>query len=92
MINREQVTDTEIERAMTLFRQAIESRIQKHGRGKWVSSHEGLGITVEEVHELTMAIHANDHKETKEEFLDVAVCGFWGSLSLCSNPIHSDNK
>lgn len=82
MIEREQVTSEDIDRAMIKFREALEKRLKKHGSGKWISPHEGLGITVEEVHELTLAVHANDREATKEELLDIAVCGFWGHLSL----------
>jgi len=83
-MKREQATKEEIDAAMEIFRSAIEKRIKKHGLGKWVSPHEGLGFTMEEVHELTQAIHLNNPEETIEEFLDVAVCGFWATLSLKS--------
>lgn len=79
---REQVSDEQIDRAFDVLKEAVKNRIRRHGRGKWVSPHEGLGITVEEVHELTVAIHANDRKSTVEENLDVAVCGLWGYISL----------
>lgn len=82
MVERKQATDAEISTVIEAVNTAIQDRLKKHGRGKWVSAHEGLGITVEEVHELTMAVHKNNHEEIREELLDIAVCGIWGYLSM----------
>ena len=56
---------------------AVNRRIAKHGRGAFVGPHEGLGVIMEEVHELVDAVKANDPDEVEKEAQDILVGCLW---------------
>lgn len=60
---------------------SLGKKLEKHGRGAYVSSHESLGFLVEEIKELIDAIHQNDAKATVEEWYDVIVVGLFAVAS-----------
>ncbi len=82
MIQRQLATDEEIDIAFRVLRDAVECRILKHGRGKWVSPHEALGILTEEWKESVDAVQSNDLRQITAEMIDCAVAGLWAYVSL----------
>lgn len=70
---RPQVTDEILNRTLEEMVRAAGSRIEKKGKGAFVSNHEGLGIIAEEYHELLEAVRSNDPVEVASEAMDVAV-------------------
>ena len=54
----------------------------KHGYEPYSSSHEAYGIIAEEMHELMLAIHANDDEQIKKELLDVAQAAVFALASM----------
>jgi NTP pyrophosphatase (non-canonical NTP hydrolase) len=52
---------------------AAGNRIERKGKGAFVSNHEGLGIIAEEYHELLKAVRSNDPVEVAAEAMDVAI-------------------
>lgn len=81
-IEREQATEKEIEFALKIVEQFLRKRIDKHGRGKFVSIHEALGVLAEEYHETIGAVTSNDHHEFLQEMLDCAISAIWAYVSF----------
>jgi NTP pyrophosphatase (non-canonical NTP hydrolase) len=59
-------------------------RIDEKGRGIFMSSHETLGVLVEEIAEYRGEVRNNDSKKQRDELLDIAVAALWGIVSLDS--------
>ena len=57
-----------------MLQQEIEARIERAARryGPFASTHEALGVAIEEWDELRDAIHANDMRAVRHECLDLA--------------------
>lgn len=71
---RPRVCDVNVERALEAVKQNLLMRMNKKGRGAFISSHEIYGILAEELNkELLDAMHANDAKQFVKELIDVAV-------------------
>lgn len=81
MTDRIQVTDEILLKTLEQVTIAVAQKIEKHGRGAYVSSHETLGIVAEEYHELVEAVRQNDPSEIATESLDVAVACIFGVAS-----------
>lgn len=79
---REQVEMEAIEDALKVFHEYLMKRINKHGMGKFASSHEAYGVLAEEVDESLDELRLNDKDKFVQEMLDVAVTGIWAYVSL----------
>jgi len=75
----------EIQVALDALRSTLQRRLDQHGKGKFCSTHEGLGVITEEYHELVDAVQSNEPSDYKSECLDVAVAAFWAYLSAPSS-------
>lgn len=61
----------------------LEYRLNQKGRGSFASSHEILGILIEEMTEFTEEVHKNSSSdELVKELLDIAVAAVWGIASI----------
>lgn len=78
---RVQVTTEHLEIAETGIAAALRSRIHEKGTHSFGSSHEVLGLLVEERGELEAAIVANDRDAIKSELRDIIVAATWGLAS-----------
>lgn len=81
-INRPQVSDETLLKAIEVVTHHVGLRIEKHGRGAFASPHEGLGVMAEEYHELIDACKENDLQNYAEEMIDLAVGGIFGLASM----------
>lgn len=86
MIQRKQISRTEIDTVFEAARQHCNRCLVKHGTGSFVGKHEILGNLVEEMHELTLAVHSNEVRgragSVREELLDVAITALFGIASI----------
>ena len=83
-IDRYQATDKDIDRELKYFKTILDLRLKRHGRGAFVSSHEGYGVCAEELKELLDEVQANDLQKVYSESIDLAVAAFWTALSISS--------
>lgn len=90
-MERDQATDYEIEKALEFLHAGLKKRMNKHGRGKFVSRAEALGILCEEYKETIDAMQGNVKEEFIDEMVDVAVTAIWAIVSLRKD-IQSDLK
>lgn len=67
------VPEARIEEAFEQVRRMLNVRLAEKGHGSYASTHEALGIIVEELRELEDAIHKNDEFGFREELTDIAV-------------------
>lgn len=72
-LNRPDIKDEHLTVALEALLQAIQKRIDKHGRAMVASDHEGLGVITEEYIELVEAVKDNNRDAIIEELFDVAV-------------------
>jgi hypothetical protein len=79
---RRELTDEVLLKAIELLTHQVGKRIEKHGRGAFVSNHEALGVMTEEYHELVGAVTSNDPMRVAEEMMDVAVSGVIAVASM----------
>jgi hypothetical protein len=80
-----EASQSEIEAAIKLLVEGLNKRIAKHGRHKWRTRSESLGVLVEEYHELVEAKRINGPEGMErflDEMLDVAVTGVWAQVSF----------
>ena len=69
----------------TTIEQVVEKlaeRIEIHGQDAMVSTHEVLGIVIEEVRELEDAARGNDTAEFRAELWDVLIAALVGLTSI----------
>lgn len=72
-MNRTQITEENIEKAVQEFRSMLKFRLLEKGYGTFASRHEIMGVVQCEVTELDEAIEHKNMLEVKHELLDVAV-------------------
>ena len=60
----------------------LNRRLEKHGRGSFIGSHEIYGVIAEEMDELLEAIRGNNLHLVENELMDVAVAALFGYASL----------
>lgn len=80
-MERPQISDELLLKAVEAATVALGKKIEKHGRGAYVSNHETYGITAEEWHELMGALQNNDPVSFAEESMDVAAALIFGLAS-----------
>jgi hypothetical protein len=76
------VSDEALMKVLELVTQGIGKKIEKHGRGAWVSRHETFGILDEEYEEVKDELRSNDLNKFAEELVDVAVVCIFGIASM----------
>lgn len=88
---RDQVSDSHLLTVIELFVEQLGKRLEKHGRGKYASAHETLGIVAEEYDELLDAVRKNDPQLVYEELMDIAVGCIFGVASMTAEqPVESN--
>jgi NTP pyrophosphatase (non-canonical NTP hydrolase) len=90
-MQRPQVSDEAILKCIELVIQGMGKKIEKHGRGAWMSRHETYGILAEEVDEVLEELRGNDNHKFAEELVDIAVVAIFGIASMVagSEVVHS---
>jgi NTP pyrophosphatase (non-canonical NTP hydrolase) len=59
----------------------LDQLIENKGNHTFASTHEILGVIVEEYHELIEAVQSNERTEVISELHDLAVAAIWGIVS-----------
>lgn len=72
-MERPQLSDAVLLKAVEAMTVAMGRKIERHGRGAYMGNHEALGIITEEYYELIGAVQSNDPVNIAEETMDVAV-------------------
>ncbi len=75
---RTELSEEQIERAVSNVSDKLEYRLAEKGRQSFASCHESYGIISEEMNELLRAIESGDFGDINEEFIDVAVAAIMG--------------
>jgi NTP pyrophosphatase (non-canonical NTP hydrolase) len=75
---RVEVSAEAIKESLKLLEEMINKRLEKHGKGTFVSNHEILGIITEEYYELIEAVNSNVTKYVRSELMDLAVGCIFG--------------
>lgn len=65
----------------------LQSRFLKHGVGAFSTQHEILGVLMEEMKELTDAMHSNDKESIEKELLDIICPALLGYVCVKNNLI-----
>jgi NTP pyrophosphatase (non-canonical NTP hydrolase) len=81
-LQRPQVSTENLLKASEIIMTQIGKRLDQHGRGAYVSSHETLGFMQEEYKELVYAVQSNDDDAVSSELEDVAVVAIFGIASM----------
>jgi DNA repair ATPase RecN len=84
--HRHQITDDDIERAITALTSKLHERYREKGRGISVSRHEIYGLLAEEVKEALDALQLAQPYETFGDYYyelqDIAVAALHGMISI----------
>lgn len=81
-MERPEVSDKILLAAIEALTVNLGRKIEKHGRGAYISNHETLGIVAEEYHELVEAVRQNDPVDVANELMDIVVAGLFGVASM----------
>jgi hypothetical protein len=87
-MERPQLSDEVLLKTIEAMTVAMGRKIERHGRGAYMSNHEALGIITEEYHELIDAVQSNDPVEVANETMDVAV----GCLFALASQIEKEER
>jgi NTP pyrophosphatase (non-canonical NTP hydrolase) len=82
MVIRPVVPEGFVHKVLLESREAMASRLAKHGPGAYVDGHHALGIITEEWKELVDALQAGDQKEVRKELFDVAIAALFAIASM----------
>ena len=74
---RREVSLKDLEQAVDFVMTCLNNQIKKKGRGRFVSTHEAIGVIQEEVSELHDAARANDEQQFRRELMDVAAASLF---------------
>ena len=77
-MQRTQITETQIDKAMEELKTKLKLRLEEKGYGTFASTHEIAGVIDEEYRELQEAVHYNNREDFKDELLDIAVGAVFG--------------
>jgi len=86
-IIRPELQTEDLLRVLAQLKQKYNDRVDKHGPGILVSSHEILGVVVEEYDEVKAEVQANRLQGLHRELEDLAVACIVGMVSLRSGRV-----
>ena len=84
-MNRKKVSAEALEYALKEARSELTRRLIQKGCGGFASTHEIFGVLMEEMDELSEALHANDQKWFVAELKDVVVAALFSLASIHDN-------
>lgn len=82
MVNRPSIGTEKLTATLENLRRELLRRVDQHGSGAYVSSHEISGTLHEETGEFYAAIHSNDRQQQINELFDIAVVCVFGIASI----------
>lgn len=92
-LRRPFVTNWHIDGALEDAKVEIQSAIDKHGQGAFVTPHEVSGVLKEEVKEFHDALHDNDLVQIYKELAQVAQVAIFGMASIRqAAQLHMENE
>ena len=83
-MQRSQITDEEVENAIRVFRDKLQKVRSIKGNDSWASTHEILGLLMEEVREVEDEVRTGNKVAMVDELLDVAIIAVYGVACLTS--------
>jgi hypothetical protein len=86
-MDRKQLSESQIEKAVELTIDKLNYRLTQKGAGTFASRHEILGVITEEYNELVGASHGKDHGRIVDELLDIAVGCIFAVACLNENTV-----
>ena len=84
-MNRKEVSKKALTYALDEARSELSRRLGQKGYGGFASTHEMFGALMEEVDELSDALHANDQEWFVSELKDIVVAALFSLASIHDN-------
>jgi len=84
-MKRKEVSTKSLTYALDEARSELSRRLGQKGYGGFASTHEMFGKLMEEVNELSEALHDNDQKQFIAELKDIVVAALFSLASIYDN-------
>lgn len=84
-MNRKEVSAKALQYALDEARSELSRRLIQKGHGGFASIHEMFGVLMEEVNELSEALHDNDQDQFVAELKDIVVAALFSLASIHDN-------
>lgn len=84
-MKRKEVSTKALTYALDEAKSELSRRLGQYGYGGFVSSHEMYGVLMEEVNELSEALHSDDQDQFESELKDIIVAALFSLASLYDN-------
>ena len=84
-MNRKEVSTKALTYALDEAKSELGRRLSEKGYGGFASTHEMFGKLIEEVDELSEALHDNDQEQFVAELKDVVVAALFSLASIHDN-------
>jgi NTP pyrophosphatase (non-canonical NTP hydrolase) len=84
-MKRKEVSTKALKYALDEARSELSRRLGQKGYGGFVSTHEMFGKLMEEVNELSEALHDNDQEQFIAELKDIVVAALFSLASIHDN-------
>jgi len=82
---RIEVTTEALQYALDEAKSELSRRLSQKGHGGFASTHEMFGVLMEEIDELSEALHDNDQEQFVAELKDIAVAALFSLASIHDN-------
>lgn len=84
-MNRKKVSAKALSYALNEAKSELSRRLIQKGHGGFASTHEMFGVLMEEVNELSEALHDNDQDQFVAELKDIVVAALFSLASIHDN-------
>ena len=84
-MKRKEVSTKALTYALSEARSELTRRLSEKGYGGFASTHEMFGEIMEEINELSKALHDNDEKQFVAELKDIVVAALFSLASIHDN-------
>ena len=84
-MSRKEVSTKALTYALDEARSELSKRLSQKGYGGFASTHEMFGVLMEEVNELSEALHDNDQEQFVSELKDIVVAALFSLASIHDN-------
>jgi NTP pyrophosphatase (non-canonical NTP hydrolase) len=84
-MRRKKVSEKALQYALDEAKSELNKRLIQKGYGGFASTHEMFGVLMEEVDELSEALHDNDQEQFVAELKDIVVAALFSLASIHDN-------
>ena len=84
-MKRKEVSTKALQYALDEAKSELSRRLGQKGHGGFASTHEMFGVLIEEVDELSEALHDNDQDQFIAELKDIVVAALFSLASMKDN-------